>query len=290
MSFMIHTPTNVALKRQGIYVRADASDWQTSWPVHTHEGVELYYFQKGKANFCIGEEVYDMSPGTMLLFRGGVMHRINPSKEVVYIRSYVNFTEEFLREGVPVDMIDKLTALFDVQGGLILRWDPDERDSIENEFRTLQNEAEKESFGHELFMRATLTRLLLKVYRKSKHLPTAGMEQTPSQSQSNVKRILQFINQNYTGEVSLDDISKALHLNKYYLCHIFKEITGHTINNYLVRRRLEEAKKLLLSTDEPIGVIAEKLGFTTPIHFSRSFKQFSGVSPQAFRKIALQTN
>jgi AraC-like DNA-binding protein len=257
--------------------------------MHTHEGVEVYYFIKGKANFIINDDVYDLSPGDMLLFRGSVIHRINPQKEVPYIRSYANFSEKFLANDIPEDVFPKLWGLFDSPKGLLIHWEPEEREGVENMYRTLCEEEDKESFGHDLFQKAILLQLLIKVYRKTKQLPTAAVSvQQPSPIQANVRRILQFINQHYTSDVSLNEFSKALHLNKYYLCHIFKEVTGYSINNYMVRKRVEEAKKLLETTDEPIGAIAERLGFNTPIHFSRSFKQLTGVPPQAYRKIALK--
>ena len=51
-----------------------------------------------------------------------------------------------------------------------------------------------------------------------------------SQKQSSVSRVLHYLNQNYAENVSLDELSKTLHLNKYYICHSFKETTGYTIS------------------------------------------------------------
>ncbi|MED4599972.1 AraC family transcriptional regulator [Paenibacillus validus] len=287
ISLIIHTPTNLALRRNGIYVRADQSEWQYNWPVHTHEGFEIYYFIRGSANYIIGEDIYDLSPGDMLLFRGSTIHRVNPAKDVPYVRSYVNFTELFLKEQLPPEMYQKLLSLFDAPGGLLIRWTLDEQGEIESGFRLLQQEIEREAFGYEVILKTYLAQLLIKIYRKSKHLVEFSPTEQPSHSQANVRRILQYINQHFTENITLADLSKALHLNKYYICHSFKEVTGYTVNNYLMSKRIEEAKKLLLTTNEPVSAIAEKIGFNTSVHFSRSFKQYAGVSPQIFRKVSV---
>ncbi|MNR41474.1 Transcriptional activator NphR [compost metagenome] len=70
------------------------------------------------------------------------------------------------------------------------------------------------------------------------------------------------------------------------MCHYLKEVTGYTINSYVMQKRMEEAKKMLLTKDDSISSISEKLGFNTTVHFSRTFKQYAGASPQMYRKIS----
>ncbi|MFC5450703.1 helix-turn-helix transcriptional regulator [Paenibacillus aestuarii] len=283
---MIHTPTNIALKESGVYARANATDWQFQWPLHTHEGLEIYYFTQGKAHYVIGDNIFDLQPGDMLLFRGDTIHRVNPSQDVPYVRSYVNFMPRLIEQHLPEEMSRKLLALFESASGLLIRWSPDEREEIQRFFQTICTERERETFGFEWMVATHLIQMLIRIYRKSKHLLDLSITRQPTHSQANVTRILQYLNQNFTETISLAGLSKALHLNKYYMCHSFKEVTGYTINNYLMSRRVEEAKRLLISSDQAIGSISEQLGFNTSVHFSRTFKQFAGASPQAFRKAA----
>ncbi|WP_256592999.1 helix-turn-helix transcriptional regulator, partial [Pseudomonas sp. 2822-15] len=70
-----------------------------------------------------------------------------------------------------------------------------------------------------------------------------------------------------------------VHLNASYFSVLFKEQTGLTFSEYLTRRRMQVAKKLLFSTDLPIGVIAEKVGYQTAKYFIKLFKELEGHTP-----------
>lgn len=285
---IIHTPTNIALDNNGIYIRSLAEDWQYQWPLHTHRGVEIFYFIHGQANYIIGDAIYDLHPGDMLLFRGDVIHRVNPSKEVKYVRSYLNFIPSFLQEQFPTELLEKVMTLFDSPNGVRIHWLPEERDEISRYFTVLQDENQKEFFGYSFMLQTLLSQFLIVVYRKTKYL----MELTPSMELSNsqltVQRILQYVNQVYKENESLEHMAAQLHLSKYYMCHCFKEVTGYTINSYIMRKRIDEAKHLLFDDRDTVTEIGERLGFNSTIHFSRTFKKYAEMSPHIFRKNSRQ--
>jgi YesN/AraC family two-component response regulator len=282
-----HTTTNKALKQEKIYIRCHMSEWQDDWPLHTHDGFELYFFIEGNASFIIGDDIYPLKPGDTLLFSGKVLHQPNPSKDNIYIRSYINFTAEFIQDLVSEDMLQMLVNLFQQPNGLLIRWNENEFKEVDALIRQIYKEREKEASGYDFMMRSLLVHLLLKIYRNSKEVYPLFTGQVQTQKESNVRRILQHVNRTYKDPLNLESIADAMHLNKYYMCHCFKEITGHTINNYLARKRVEEAKRLLRTTNEPVGQLSDQLGFSNSIHFSRLFKQHVGVSPQGYRKLNL---
>nr|WP_248930946.1 AraC family transcriptional regulator [Paenibacillus hamazuiensis] len=285
MAHYAHFPTNTALKRERIYIRHQVSEWQDSWPLHTHDGYEIYFFHQGNVNVIVGNEIYQMQPGDMLLFSGDVLHRPNPAKDVPYIRSYINFTADYIQEMAGEELQQKLLGLFSHPNGLLIRWSEGGAKEIDDHYAAMFNEKEKESIGKEFMMQSLMVQLLLKIYRKSKEMYAHLTVPAQSQKETNVRRILTYLNQHYKESIALEELSKAMHLNKYYMCHSFKEVTGISINNYITRKRIDEGKKLLRLSDEPVGLVSELLGFNNPIHFSRMFKQYAGVSPQAYRKL-----
>ncbi|RTE06268.1 helix-turn-helix domain-containing protein [Paenibacillus whitsoniae] len=285
MAHYLHFLTNTALKRERIYIRHQVTEWQESWPLHAHDGYEVYLFHQGNVNIIVGNELYQMKPGDMLLFSGDVLHQPNPMKDVPYIRSYINFTGDYIQEMAGEDLYTKLISLFNHPNGLLIRWNEEGLSDMDHHFSTLLYEREKEAIGNEFMLQSLMVQLLLKIYRKSKEMYAHLTAPTQSQKETNVRRMLQYLNQHYKSQITLESLSKEIHLNKYYMCHSFKEVTGVSINNFITRKRIDDAKKLLKLSDEPVGFMSEHLGFTNPVHFSRMFKQYAGVSPQAYRKL-----
>lgn len=101
-----------------------------------------------------------------------------------------------------------------------------------------------------------------------------------------INKIREFIRNNYTKGLTLEDIAESVYLSPYYISRIFKEERGITVMEYLTKVRLEEAKKLLRNPKYNIDEIAEKLGYSDPSYFSKVFRRYEGVSPSQFRQKA----
>ena len=84
-------------------------------------------------------------------------------------------------------------------------------------------------------------------------------------------------------EVRIKDIAHSLGYHEKYLATVFHETEGITLKHYLTRRRINEAKRLLLETDYSIAEISYNLNFTSPHNFSRFFKQEEGITASEFR-------
>ncbi len=95
--------------------------------------------------------------------------------------------------------------------------------------------------------------------------------------------IVNYIEENLTNNISLDDIAKEFFISKYYLLHAFKGITGMGIHEYIKKRRMSLSIKDLISTDQQITFIANKYNMNVESYI-KSFKQMSEVSPLKYRK------
>ncbi|WNS45156.1 response regulator [Paenibacillus sp. MMS20-IR301] len=99
-----------------------------------------------------------------------------------------------------------------------------------------------------------------------------------------VNKIHSYIQENLERDVTLQSISEYVYLHSVYLSKLYKEITGLNLSEYILRARMTEAKRLLEHTAYKIYEITEKVGYQSPQHFIRRFKQYYGVTPDIFRK------
>jgi two-component system response regulator YesN len=105
-----------------------------------------------------------------------------------------------------------------------------------------------------------------------------------------VKKCITFIKNNYSKNITLSDAAKNAEVSHSYLSFIFKQETGINFNIYLSRWRVEQAKKLLKSTNMRIYEVAERVGFSNPYYFSKVFKELTGVSCKDFRDLTMSSD
>ena len=84
--------------------------------------------------------------------------------------------------------------------------------------------------------------------------------------------------------ITTDVLSKELGMNRTYLCKLFTEETGFTINQYVTQIKMEEAKRLMDITKKPIAEIAENLGYSSQSYFQKNFRKHIGCTPGEYRK------
>lgn len=99
-----------------------------------------------------------------------------------------------------------------------------------------------------------------------------------------LRTIVSFCTQNFTENLSLSLLEEKLHLNKYYISHLFSGKLGLRFNDYINSLRVSEACRYLLNTDHSITDISEKVGFNTLRTFNRAFIKQMGVPPTEYRK------
>ena len=97
-------------------------------------------------------------------------------------------------------------------------------------------------------------------------------------------RICRYLSGNVGVPFSSENIEKRFYLSYKYMAHLFKKEKGVTMQQYHNSVRMDEACRLLCSTLMSIGEIADKLGFSDVLYFSRCFHTYTGKSPSAYRK------
>ncbi len=99
-----------------------------------------------------------------------------------------------------------------------------------------------------------------------------------------LKTAMNYINDNFQKDISLDDVSRVVNISPYYFSKIFKEENGLNFIEYLTNVRIDKAKKLLEDSNLSIKEICLSCGYTDPNYFSRSFKKNVGVTPTEYKE------
>jgi YesN/AraC family two-component response regulator len=100
---------------------------------------------------------------------------------------------------------------------------------------------------------------------------------------SKLKKVFQYIEENYHQPINLRDVAQAVGYSTAYLTNLVKRQTQRGVHGWIVERRMAQACSLLLMTDEPVTQIAAQVGYPDPGHFIRQFRQIYKIPPKIWR-------
>ncbi len=234
---------------------------------HYHNHYEIYYLTKGKARYFIDNTTFDLNEGDMVLIPPYVIHKTAYIEDGRLERLLIAFTLDFMGKQEDNPIFNCFNRYFvkkaDVYKGLI--------NSIEAE-----NE-KPDKFSNE-FIKNQISTLLIKLSRACEE--TAFEIKSPSF----IQQIIDYITENYSSEITLDNLSKQFSTSKSHLSRQFKSTTGLGINEYITIVRIRNAERLLLTTNLSVTEISTRCGFNDSNYFSSVFKKLKGIPPLKFRK------
>lgn len=100
-----------------------------------------------------------------------------------------------------------------------------------------------------------------------------------------IRVVKQYIGEHYAESLTLEQVSAVAGLSPAYLSTVFKKDTGMTFLEYLSKVRMDMAKHLLKNTSYTVADICEKVGYSDVRYFTKSFKKYSGLKPNEYRKL-----
>jgi two-component system response regulator YesN len=115
---------------------------------------------------------------------------------------------------------------------------------------------------------------------------SALMDQVSAEHQRDVviERAVEYLTQNrHRADLTLEDVARAVYLSPSHLRHLFRERLGVSYIKYLTSLRMQEARRLLMTTDLTVAAVAEAVGYD-PSYFYRVFRRHNGTTPAAYRR------
>ena len=104
-----------------------------------------------------------------------------------------------------------------------------------------------------------------------------------------IRRVIDYIDSHIGGTILVLDLSDLLQRSEAHFARTFKKSLGEAPHAYIIRRRVEHAKHLMLTTEMPLSEIALACGFTDQAHICKSFRAHVGQSPAAWRRERCET-
>ncbi|BBI36653.1 AraC family transcriptional regulator [Cohnella abietis] len=249
------------------------------FPVHKHDNYsEIIFITEGEGEFIVNNQRYHVQKGDIAIFNKGVIHEefSNPSNPLhTYYCMIGNISIDGFKEG---DLIPRTISPILSQNEYSYK--------VEYFLSEIINECQNKAIGYQTVCHNQLTSLiimLLRMLNQFHHLHTLNKTYSIGQI------IIDYINENYMKEVTLKEIAKTFHLSQHYISHLFKNETGDSPINYLITRRIDEAKKLLLSTNKTISEISKLVGYKNPNYFNEIFRKTNHISPSVYRKSVKQS-
>lgn len=115
-----------------------------------------------------------------------------------------------------------------------------------------------------------------------------AMPSNRTDSREAVKRSVARMENEYREPLTVEALAASAGIGRWAYTQLFKELTGRLPLDYLNEVRIKQAKHLLLATEDRLGEIAQRLGFSSEYYFSRRFKQVAGLSPGRYRRLQRQ--
>jgi len=104
-------------------------------------------------------------------------------------------------------------------------------------------------------------------------------------SRARVRRLVDYIEQHLGEDLSLEALAAEVSLSPLYLVRAFRSAVGQSPHQYVVARRVEQARRLLTATTLPIAEISLATGFSSQSHLTHWFRRLVGISPAVYRKL-----
>ena len=217
----------------------------------------------------------------MVLISPNLLHKLVFTNCNECRRFILNFTEEYCKN-ISTKNTDVLNVfkLINKQGMHKISFFPEKRKRIEQTFEIMKNNCFSDKYGADLRFTLGFAEIMLLINRVYINLPEEDLIQK-NVNDPYVIRIIEYINNHISEKIQLEDIAQHLSLSISRISHLFKNITGISIFNYIIKKRLVMSKELL-KAGETIKNVYYKCGFPDEASFFRHFKQEFNITPKKY--------
>ena len=272
--------------RPGGFFNVEHDHGMVSMPdEHYHDNYEIYFYLGRQMTQFIQDRSFTLRRGDLALINRHVYHRTRYSpEEKESERVLITFSREMLRLLDLPRLDSRIEKLFALRKPCF----QSERDRKTVEEAVLRLNGAFAGAGHDsalLLCRLQLCELLCLLIDMMERGAISADHEDLNNAEKRIAAVARYINENFAGNISLEELSQLFFTGRFTLCHDFKRVTGSTVLEFLTRKRLNEACRLLRETDRSITDIAHATGFRSINCFNEKFRRALDRTPRQYRQL-----
>ncbi len=260
------------------HTRGQSAEDSTISYLHQSSNFIIYYFIKGSGNIKIEGKNYNINDGDIIFLNTQEMFCCRIDADKYHERIVIHLSDGILKN-FPKECGELLSPFISREKG--------DKNIIDAEtvinynlHRLIEDAlffAKKGGNKNEILSLCKITEFLHFLAEATENKKVIKTTQNPT-----VNKVLSFLNNNFTNQITIDDISKEFNLDKSYLSHLFKEYVGTSIWNYVIFRRISHFNNLV-RTGVCIEDASHKAGFNNYSNFFRLYKKHTGITPSEYK-------
>lgn len=257
---------------------------QADVALHAHAFYELYLVVSGYVTCALEGRVYRMGPGDAVTIGPACLHRMRTDPDAGPHERYIlRIAPELLRKlsSAETDLGECFLAPPDRPGNKLCL-SGSSLDLMCRLMDLLCRERVTDRFGADILAGGILTSLLTTVNRIARE--QGGDEMGETYPNPLVSSVIEYLGSHYSEDLTLDRLAERFYVSKYHLSHVFGEQVGIGVYQYLQKKRLARALKMLADGNRPIEV-SFLCGFGDYSSFYRAFRSEYGMSPRSFARV-----
>lgn len=240
-------------------------DWASV--MHSHSCAECIYISGGRGELKMRSGSFRIGEGDFIMIPPHIMHTEVSSFNYpleYYVLGVANVTVLMREE-------ESFSPLIELGSS---------KDEAKNYVKTIYREMQEKREGYQMLMKSLLLQLTVMMMRRKKL--ELGFEESLN-LKVDLANVKNYIDSHYANPINLDELAKISFMSKFHLVREFSKALGTSPIEYLLERRIGEARILLSSTSLSISDIASSVGFSSSSYFSQRFKLVTGITPIEFR-------
>ena len=254
---------------------------------HIHKALEFLYILKGRYKMFANNEEFFVSEGDLCLFRSETVHRTytldSDGGSYLVIKIEPSIILNLVNEEYGISYIMQFMMHRD---DIKVKWSKKELcgSEIQNAVKKIHDEYISDSFAKDYAMKIYASNLLLEILRyESSGTHNEAVQSGNVALTKQIYKAIVFINDNYANNISVAECAEFVNMSYSYFSRSFKRITRKSFREYINYVRINQAEKLLLSTDKSITDICFACGYNDESYFIAQYKKLRGKTPYSYR-------